>query len=482
MSHEYHQATAYARQAMGGHCLDWAQRPHPFKRYRVYAPRPLAPPRRPRAAFFDVACAWPPPAPEPADGAPALDAAGLAGMLETAAGLTAMTPGDPDGGGLRAWASAGALYPCELYLTAAGVAGLADGLYHFAPELPGLTPLWPGATAAAAARPLGRDPAGLTLCVSGYYWRSLWKYRSRAYRYCLLDAGHLAANLELACAAAGLTPRPAMDFADRALNVFLGLASDDEAALYALQAGPAPSAPSPASPGLPPLDREARPLSARMGRDQGLLAAHAAGELEDPAGPRAWPRVQVGAAPLTLPAPAPGGPDLAETIRRRRSRRNFVPAGLDAAAVARLLAAALPAEGPALATVLLGPGGELPAGAHLYLPAERALAPLGGSDRRAAAAAACLGQMWAGQAALVLLLWHDLAALAQRGGARTYRHALLHAGRVGQRLYLAATALGLGCCGVGAFYDRELALAAGLPPGGDPLYLLACGPVKGGPR
>ncbi|MFH1060976.1 MAG: SagB family peptide dehydrogenase [Pseudomonadota bacterium] len=482
MSRAYHLATAYERQGMGGHHLDWAQRPHPFKRYRNYAPQPLPAPRPPQAAIFDIACAWPPP--EPAGWPGPLDAAGLAGILTAAAGLTAMLPGDPDGGGLRAWASAGALFPNELYLTAAGVAGLAGGLYHFAPALPGLTHLWPGATAAAAARPLGRDPARLTFAVSGYYWRSLWKYRTRAYRYCLLDAGHLAANLELACAAAGFMPRPVMDFADRALNVFLGLATDDEAALYALLAGPpwAETDPAAPAPGLPPLDREALALSNRMGRDQEVLAAHAAGELEDPAAPRLWPAAAAAGEAIPLPAPAPGGPDLAAVMRYRRSRRNFIPAGLDAATLARLLAAALPADGPALALVMLGPGGELPAGSYLYLPGPRALVPLGRADRRANAAAACLGQMWAGQASLVLLMWNDLAALDERGGPRTYRHAMLHAGRVGQRLYLAATALGLGCCGVGAFFDRELAAAAGLPAGGNPLYLLACGPVKGGAR
>jgi nitroreductase len=61
---------------------------------------------------------------------------------------------------------------------------------------------------------------------------------------------------------------------------------------------------------------------------------------------------------------------------------------------------------------------------------------------------------------------------------------MLAAGRAGQRLYLAATALGLGACGVGAYYDRELAAAAMLPEAGWPLYLVAAGPVKGfsGPR
>ena len=262
----------------------------------------------------------------------------------------------------------------------------------------------------------------------------------------------------------------------------MGLASDDEATLAVLQAGPQPAHPGPANPGLPPLDRQALPLSAKVGRDATVLAAHRQGDLEAPAGSRLWPTLRASGQPQALPEPPGGGPGLLATVRARRSRRNFVPGGLDFQSLARLLAAALPAEGPCQATVLLGPGGGLPAGAYLYQPLERALIPLKASDQRRQLGQACLGQLWVGQASLNLVLWSDLELLAERGGPRTYRHALLAAGRAGQRLYLAATALSLGCCGVGAFYDPEVALIAGLPPSAQPLYVLACGPLKGGPR
>ncbi len=39
---------------------------------------------------------------------------------------------------------------------------------------------------------------------------------------------------------------------------------------------------------------------------------------------------------------------------------------------------------------------------------------------------------------------------------RTYRYVLMEAGHLGQNLYLAATALGLGVCGIGAFFDDPL--------------------------
>lgn len=39
---------------------------------------------------------------------------------------------------------------------------------------------------------------------------------------------------------------------------------------------------------------------------------------------------------------------------------------------------------------------------------------------------------------------------------RAYRYIYLDAGHIGQNLYLAATALGLGCCTIGAFFDAEV--------------------------
>lgn len=39
---------------------------------------------------------------------------------------------------------------------------------------------------------------------------------------------------------------------------------------------------------------------------------------------------------------------------------------------------------------------------------------------------------------------------------RAYRYIYMDAGHIGQNLYLAATALGIGCCTIGAFYDDEV--------------------------
>jgi SagB-type dehydrogenase family enzyme len=45
---------------------------------------------------------------------------------------------------------------------------------------------------------------------------------------------------------------------------------------------------------------------------------------------------------------------------------------------------------------------------------------------------------------------------------RTYRYVYLDAGHIAENLYLAAEALGLGACAVGAFYDDQVNSMLGL--------------------
>ena len=59
---------------------------------------------------------------------------------------------------------------------------------------------------------------------------------------------------------------------------------------------------------------------------------------------------------------------------------------------------------------------------------------------------------------------------------RTYRYVLMEAGHLGQNLYLAATALGLGACAVGAFFDDTLNQLLGLDGEQEAaLYLVSVG-------
>jgi hypothetical protein len=91
---------------------------------------------------------------------------------------------------LRTVPSAGALYPCEVYIQLRGQAGLVDGLYHYEPLHDNLTLLHELAEDGVEAYLPGEEKYGMVFLIALAYFRSSWKYRDRAIRYVLLDAGH----------------------------------------------------------------------------------------------------------------------------------------------------------------------------------------------------------------------------------------------------------------------------------------------------
>jgi SagB-type dehydrogenase family enzyme len=121
---------------------------------------------------------------------------------------------------------------------------------------------------------------------------------------------------------------------------------------------------------------------------------------------------------------------------------------------------------------------ELATGFYLLETSKRAFGQVTSGSFTKMAAHICLDQAWLAQAAVHFLFFSNPDLLDRTWGARGYRYAMLTAGRMGERLYLAATALYLGCCGIGAFYDLEVAELLGLNPNSRLLYIVAVGPVK----
>jgi SagB-type dehydrogenase family enzyme len=61
------------------------------------------------------------------------------------------------------------------------------------------------------------------------------------------------------------------------------------------------------------------------------------------------------------------------------------------------------------------------------------------------------------KAAAVVFVWVAVIERSrQKYRQRAYRYIYLDCGHIGQNLYLAATAMNLGCCGIGAFFDDEV--------------------------
>ena len=221
-SKQYHQETSYQRNKMGGHFLDWENQPTVFKAYPEVTPLHL--PREvqlPDTTFFDLFKDD-----HTKSGVPLrLTIEDLSLMLLLTYRLTAKTR---HGGGefyYRSVASAGALYPTEIYVAARGVKGLEDGLYHFSITQHALFLLRRGALSfrlSEATQPPYTKTPMLTFFFSAIFFRSAWKYRERSYRYHLLDTGHVLENLILAFRALVLPFTFSYDFDDGGVNHLLG--------------------------------------------------------------------------------------------------------------------------------------------------------------------------------------------------------------------------------------------------------------------
>ena len=141
----------------------------------------------------------------------------------------------------RAAPSAGALYPIELYVVANNVIGLEPGIYHFDVEGHGLELLERGDFRSAVVRAgLGQDflgRANVCFVLSAVFQRTRWRYHERAYRYVLLEAGHIGQNLYLAATSGGLGACAVGAFLDDQFNRLLGLDGKEEAVIYVFSVG-----------------------------------------------------------------------------------------------------------------------------------------------------------------------------------------------------------------------------------------------------
>jgi SagB-type dehydrogenase family enzyme len=128
---------------------------------------------------------------------------------------------------LRASPSASALYPTEIYLYANKVSGLESALYYFHPHKHQLIKI----NGANIGKELIEACYGLDflkaapahLVFTSVFSRSSWKFKNRAYRYCLMDGGYIAQNLLLAAASLDLKSNLIGDFVDENVNNLLGI-------------------------------------------------------------------------------------------------------------------------------------------------------------------------------------------------------------------------------------------------------------------
>ncbi len=591
VAQRYHEAVAHSRGRLSGHRLDWANKPAVFKEYvglpRYALPRQMdVPPTSLWGVLGTMAGALGHGSRSSSADGSSFSVEALSAVLYHAAGITRVLPRQQGEFSLRACPSAGALYPCEMYLSWPGSDLLAAGLYHYGPARHELVRLRQGGVDAGSfgmPGPSGEaGPSGevLVFCTT-IFFRSAWKYRARAYRYVNLDCGHVTEGLCLGLAAYGVEYSVEQDFADEAVNAYLGVDPEREGCLAVIRVGAGLAAPetlqdppnvagrseqqdqsegvelagqaghelqpeesgqtaqtdqagqpgqtaqtaqlgqtartaqtgqtgqtgqpgqgsTPAVGALPAGMAALSRMAAADSLPQALTRIHQAASVLAglPGGVLPMGRESSGAPEIWSQPPQGPGPDerlgMFPAMAARRSRRDFVPMQLPEGTLAKIVAVlcapmhpagprpsahSQPAGRACRVGFLAGEAVRVPEGFYMLDRETGAISRRRSGNMRSAMASVCLDQSWMVNAALHVLFLADLPELEHAFGARGYRRAQQAAGRLGHRLYLAAESLGLGACGVGAFFDAEATEALSLHGGEALLYVLALGGCKAG--
>ncbi len=488
----YHEKTKHSFSSVrsGGHILDWANQPNPF-RYYINAPVIVLPkqPSLPEISTFTAlagvgrgSTSW---------SAPPITPEIIGQLLYYSMAISAWKQvwGTDFRYSLRVNPSSGNLHPTETYLAVQNASGLADGLYHYRVPEHCLEERRPGPAieaAASAARIPWLSACPVVILLTSVFWRESWKYRDRAYRYCLLDLGHAAASILTTGQALGLTGICLGHFGDIPLAELLGLSVLDEGPLMViafegetnLQASPLLTKSGVGSlPAMGPLKGQPNRLSAEEVPYYLLLGMHQSTLLPPDPGPCPAIPSQKADPPqaepngIPLPMKPPRDLPLGQTARKRRSGVDFDPQASMAMedlgallAHARLSARAdyrgnLDQETYSRLVYLylyahrvsgLSPG------AYRYSPLTHQLQLIKEGDQRERAAYLSLEQALAAHACVAFSMIADLDQAGRFLGNRGYRYAHFEAGMIGQALYLGVEALGLNATGMGAFYDDEV--------------------------
>ena len=174
-----------------------------------------------------------------------------------------------------------------------------------------------------------------------------------------------------------------------------------------------------------------------------------------------------------LPPATKGGKLLWEAIAQRRSVREFSQQPLAFSALSQLIWVtqgitlkargwdfrAVPSAGalyPIETYVLVNRVERLSPGVYHYDVGEAEIVLMRAGDFGAEVAMAGLGQEMLKDAGAVFIWTAVVRRSKWKYRERAYRYIYMDAGHIGQNLYLAATALNLGCCTVGAFFDEEV--------------------------
>jgi SagB-type dehydrogenase family enzyme len=471
----YHEATKHSYESIRRHLrpvttpsgftpMEWDNRPYPFKIYEGLERLPLPKPATLGVSALEALVGAG--TKQPVD----LDLSSLGRLLSYGAGIR-------PGRGTRRWdfhfrtyASAGALYPVEVYLTCGALPELPAGVYHFDPSELALLKLREGDhrghLARAAAEESALTEAPLILTLTGIPWRTCWKYSERGYRHLFWDAGMIVANLLALSSSAGWPCRVLLGFVDSEVEALLDLERRKEFPLLMLAMG---SDSKVAVTEAPPeaASFEVRPLSRREIEFPAITEVNEAGRLSSPEEVERW-RTSDYAKPQDREGPTgperiktPPRDSLERVIRRRGSARYFGAEPIPVGVLADILERATrgiptdyaPGNSQLVEVFLIANAVEgLEPGAYGWDSGNFRLLRKGNLRREAGYL--CLEQPLGATSAATLFLMADLGRVFESFGDRGYRAAQLEAGSVGGKIYLGAYSWGWGATGL-TFYDDE---------------------------
>ncbi len=157
-------------------------------------------------------------------------------ILHSAYGVTRTNEGTLFPRPFRTVPSAGALYPLEIYFYSSNIDELPGGLYHYNPSRNSVHQLQErnltAEIATALVSPELAYDASIIIFITAVFERVTFKYGERGYRFALLEAGHLAQNINLAVNGLGLGSLNIGGFFDRELDELLGLDGLTQSTIY----------------------------------------------------------------------------------------------------------------------------------------------------------------------------------------------------------------------------------------------------------
>ncbi len=458
---EYHESTKHSIESLrrAPHFLDWANMPDPFRHYEG-------------VPVLDLPAD--PPAPEvPAlavlNGVSGAASAGngpsfLSQLLFYSAAISASkrVPSTGDRYALRVNPSSGNLHPTEFHFLTRDLNDWPDGLYHYCPSAH-----MAEQRARGDLNNLTDSSAPIVFILTSIAWRESWKYRDRAYRYCLHDIGHAWQALALAARAIRCDTFAFGHFRDDEVSQFCGFPEDEWPMLIVELRGTSipvcePHACQPVWYGAHP-NQISTETTAYPRIDEIQMAT----KLSDDGQRRisAAEPPATGSGEIKLPIGASSQRSFGEVARRRRSALNFL-GGLHSMSLAQLSAILSAASRP-FSSDFAGARfiqlylyahrvDGLQPGVYRLWPDHAELEQIRSGDQRVPAAGLSLGQDLAGNACVAFSMIGDLDRAVRAHGDRGYRYVHFEAGAIGHRLYLAAEAFRLAATGIGAFYDEEV--------------------------